>query len=128
MRGSKRDLPVAFAGMGITLQEIEWGDMNVGLESFPSGADSAPIFRGLPNDRCQCVHWGYVVTGRFRARYQDHEEIFTAGDAYYLTPGHTTYFDEATELVEFSPKGEYDKTMDVAARNVAAMQAAGTAR
>lgn len=123
MRGSKRDLPVAFDGMGIVLREIEWGDMNVGLESFPAGADSAPIFRGLPDDRCQCAHWGYVVTGRFRAKYQDREEVFSAGDAYYLSPGHTTSFDEATELVEFSPKGEYDKTMEVVARNVATLQA-----
>ena len=33
-------------------------------------------------------------------------------------------FDEDTELVEFSPKGEYQKTLEVAARNVAAMMEA----
>ncbi len=125
MRGSKQDLPVVFDGMGIVLREIEWGDMNVGLESFPEGANSAPVFKGLPDDRCQCVHWGYVVKGRFRAHYRDHEEVFSTGDAYYLAPGHTTSFDEATELVEFSPKEEYQRTMEVIAPNVAAMQTAG---
>ena len=30
--------------------------------------------------------------------------------------------EEDTELVEFSPKGEYQKTLEVAQRNVAAMQ------
>jgi hypothetical protein len=40
---------------------------------------------------------------------------------YYLAPGHTTAFEEETEGVEFSPKGEYQKTLDVAARNMAAM-------
>jgi hypothetical protein len=33
---------------------------------------------------------------------------------------------EDTELVEFSPAGEYQKTMAVAAQNVAAMQQAAS--
>ncbi len=123
MRGSKQDLPVAFEEMGAASRQAEWGDMNVALESAPAGGDTAPIFKGLPDDRCQCPHWGYVITGRFQVRYKDHEEILNAGDAYYLAPGHTTFFDEDTEVVEFSPKGEYQQTMEVAARNVAAMQA-----
>jgi hypothetical protein len=123
MRGSLNDIPVAFEGMGVVLHQAEWGDMNVGLESFPAGMDLAPIFRGLPDDRCACPHWGYVVKGKIRARYANHEEIFTAGDAYHLTPGHTLSFDEDTELVEFSPRVEYQKTMEVAAQNVAALQA-----
>jgi hypothetical protein len=49
-------------------------------------------------------------------------EALVAGDAYYMEPGHTTIFEEDTELVEFSPKGEYKKTLEVAQRNVAAMQ------
>jgi len=122
MRGSKHDLPVSFDGMGVVLREAEWGDMNVAIESFPAGADSAPIFKGLPDDRCQCVHWGYVIKGRYRAVYRDHEEVFSAGDAYYLSPGHTTYFEEVTELVEYSPKGEYQKTLEVVGRNIASMQ------
>ena len=121
MRGSNKDLPVAMELGGIVLREIEWGDMNVGLEHFPAGTDSAPVFKGLPDDRCQCPHWGYVVKGRYRAIYEDHEETFTAGDAYFLSPGHTTIFDEDTEVVEFSPKGEYEKTMEVVGQNVAAM-------
>ncbi len=121
MRGSKQDLPVAMELGGIVLQEAEWGDMNVGLERFPAGMDSAPVFNGLPDDRCQCPHWGYVIIGQFRALYRDREEVFRAGDAYYLSPVHTTFFDLDTEVVEFSPKGAYQQTMEVAARNVAAM-------
>jgi hypothetical protein len=30
--------------------------------------------------------------------------------------------EEDCEIVEFSPKGEYQKTMEVAARNMAAME------
>jgi len=122
MHGSKLDLPVSMDAGGVVIREIEWGDLNVAVESFPAGTDSAPIFVGLPDDRCQCPHWGYVLKGRLRVRYKDREEMLAAGDAYYLTPGHTTVFDEDTELVEFSPKGEYQKTLETVARNLASMQ------
>jgi hypothetical protein len=122
MRGAKHDLPVAFASDGIDLREIEWGDMNVSVESFPSGLDTAPLFKGLPDDRCQCPHWGYVVRGRMRVRYAEREEVLSAGDVYHLPPGHTTLTEEPTELIEFSPLGEHQKTLEVASRNLAAMQ------
>ena len=121
MRGSNADVPVAMEALGAVIREAEWGEMNVGLESYQAGVDSAPIFKGLPDDRCPCPHWGYVVKGRIRVRYKDREEILRAGDAYYLAPGHTTLFEEDTAVVEFSPKGEYQKTLEVAARNIAAM-------
>jgi hypothetical protein len=123
MRGSKQDIPVAFETGGIVLHEAEWADMNVGLETFPAGTELEPVFKGLPDDRCQCPHWGYVIRGRMRVRYKDHEEVVNAGDAYYMAPGHVPIFDEDTEIVEFSPKDEFQKTMEVAARNVAALQA-----
>jgi hypothetical protein len=121
MRGSKQDLPIAFEGAGFSSRQVEWGELNVALETAPAGLDTAPYFVGLSDDRCQCPHWGYVVRGRFRVRYADHEEVVSAGDAYYLAPGHTTFTEEETELIEFSPKGEYEKTMEVAAANLAAM-------
>ena len=123
MRGSKQDLPVAFDGGAVVIRQADWSDLTVSIESFPQGLDTAPIFRGLPDDRCQCPHWGYVARGRVRVIYRDREEVLSAGDAYYLPPGHTTVFEEPTELVEFSPRGEYAQTMEVAARNVAAMSA-----
>ena len=122
MHGAKRDLPIAYQGDGIVLREVEWGEMNVGLESFPAGLDTAPIFRGLPDDRCQCPHWGYVVRGKMRVRYADREEVLAAGDAYYLAPGHTIAMLEPSEIVEFSPRDPYRETLEVAERNIAAMQ------
>src|SRR5689334_23214304 len=124
MRGSKQDVPVAFESDGVVLREVEWGDMNVGLEILPAGTDTELLFEGLPDDRCQCPHWGYVIKGRMRIRYADHDEIVSTGDFYYLSPGHLPYFEEDTEVVEFSPRGEYQKTMEVAAANIAALQAA----
>ena len=122
MRAAKPDLPVAFADDGIDLRAIEWGGMNVGLESFPAGLDTAPLFRGLPDDRCQCPHWGYVIRGRLRVSYGDREEVLAAGDAYYLAPGHTIAMLEPSEIVEFSPRDPYRETLEVAERNIAAMQ------
>ena len=127
MRGSKHDLPVALEGAGVVSRQAEWGDLNVALETFAAGTDPAALFKGLPDDRCQCRHWGYVVRGRFRVRYRGREEIVNAGDAYYIPPGHVSIFEEDTEVVEFSPKGEYQTMLEVIAGNVAAVEAAGTA-
>jgi hypothetical protein len=121
VRGSKQDLPVAYDGGAVVIRQADWSDFTVSIESFPPGLDTAPIFRGLPDDRCQCPHWGYVARGRVRIVYHDREEVLSAGDAYFMPPGHTAVFEEPTDLVEFSPRGEYAATMEVAARNVAAM-------
>jgi hypothetical protein len=51
-------------------------------------SDLAPLLRGLPDDMCQCPHWGYMFRGRQTVRYQDHEEVLEAGDAFYMPPGH----------------------------------------
>ena len=122
MRGSSKDMAVAFDGGEVVIRQADWSDLTASIETFPQGLATAPIFKGLPEDRCQCEHWGYVVRGRVRVLYGDREETLAAGDAYYMPPGHTTVFEEPTQLIEFSPRGEYKKTMEVAARNVAAMQ------
>jgi len=122
MRGSKQDLPVVFEAGPMSSRQAEWGGMNVALETAPAGADATPLFKGLPDDRCQCPHWGYVIRGKMRVKYADHEEVMVAGDAYYLAPGHIALCEEDGEIVEFSPQGEYQRTMEVAFRN---MQAAG---
>ena len=57
---------------------------SVGFESYSSDSDLAEFFRGLPDDRCQCPHWGYVVEGKLSFRYAEGEETFEAGDAYTL--------------------------------------------
>ena len=100
------------------------GDYTVGFEHFREDADSAPLFEGLPDDRCQSPHWGYVIAGRVVFKFADREETYEAGDAYYAPPGHTTVLDAGTELVEFSPTGEYERTMAVVAENLAALQTA----
>src|SRR5512146_526106 len=79
---------------------VEMGDYTVAFETFRADIDPAPLFAGLPDDRCQCPHWGYVISGRLVMRYPDHEETFTAGDAYYIPPGHLPVVTAGTEVVE----------------------------
>jgi hypothetical protein len=122
MRGSREDLPATMESDQVIVQEAEWADIHVGFETYNEEFDLAPLLRGLPDDMCQCPHYGYVLKGRMRVRYADREELFEAGDAYYIGPGHSPIMEAGTEIVEFSPKDEYRKTMEVAERNLAAMQ------
>src|SRR5436305_6860544 len=94
----------------------------VGFETFREDADATPLFKGLPGDRCQSPHWGYVLRGRVTFRFGDREEVYETGDAYHAPPGHIPVISAGTEIVEFSPTAEYEKTMQVVARNVAASQ------
>jgi hypothetical protein len=100
-------------------RDVQWGEMNVAFEGFPAGMDTRPLFRGLPGDRCQCPHWGLLMKGRIKILYADREEIINAGQAYYLPPGHNVLVEQDCELIELSPKGEYEKTLQVVAQNAA---------
>jgi hypothetical protein len=90
------------------------------FEKYTADADLAPFFAGLPDDRCQCAHWGYVLTGRVTFKTADGEETFEAGDAYYVAPGHTPVLYAGTELVEFSPTEELQRTIAAVTKNMEA--------
>lgn len=72
--------------------------------------DLAPLLRGLPGDACQCPHWGYVFSGTLTVTYPaaGQVEVVEAGDAYYMTPGHTPAATAGTEFVMFSPQAELE--------------------
>ena len=99
---------------------VELDDTTVAFERFRVDVDPAPFFRGLPDDRCQCPHWGTVLSGRMTFRYADREETLTAGDAYYAAPGHLPLVTAGTEVVEFSPTAQLQATMAVVGANMAA--------
>jgi hypothetical protein len=102
----------------------ELDEYTVGFEQFREDADATPLFRGLPDDRCQSPHWGYVVAGRVTFKFADRDEVYEAGDAYYAPPGHIPVVEAGTEIVEFSPTEEYGRTMAVVADNLATLQSA----
>ena len=111
-----------FATSTIIWREMQWGEMRVGYETYLSDLDDAAILKGLPDDKCQCPHWGYLLTGRMTVRYADHEEVVKAGEVYYMAPGHTLLVEAGTTLIEFSPKEEFQKLMEVAEQNIARNQ------
>ena len=112
-------------GEGFRSRLTEWGGMIVSYETFPKGVDATPLFKGLPDDMCQSQHWGYLLKGRVRIRRKDGDFVLNSGDVYYLEPGHVPVFEEDTEILEFSPKKEYQQTIDVCAKNIAAAQTPG---
>ena len=96
------------------------GDYTVGFETYTADADLTPLFAGLPDDRCQCVHWGYVIKGKLTFKTAAGEETFETGDAYYVGPGHTPILYAGTEVVEFSPTEALQDTLTVVEKNMAA--------
>ncbi len=116
MRATRDELPVTFDAAGITLRGADWGAMRVTVNSFPAGLDATTFLRGLPRDRCPCLHWGYVARGRIRVTTDDGTETDTAGDLYYMPPGHTVLAEEDVELLEFSPADQMAAVGDVLRR------------
>lgn len=93
----------------------------VGFEAYTEDADPAPLFVGLPDDHCQCPHWGVVLKGTLIYNYADGgRDVIEAGEAYYAPPGHLPVFTAGTEIVEFSPTDQVTATMEVVLRNLAA--------
>lgn len=98
------------------------GGMTLYFESIKA-SDPAPLYRGLPNDRCQAHHWGFLFKGKLVIRYEDREEEVNAGEAYYMAPGHLPLITEDAETLEISPKGEFEQTMAQFQKN---LEAAGS--
>jgi len=101
-------------------RQVDAAGIRIAFETMPAQfpPDESP-FQGLPGDRCQCDHWGYVFKGSFRVTYPDGpEEVIRAGEAYHLRPGHFVQTIEPVELLELSPVAEHDRTMAAIARNM----------
>jgi len=84
--------------------------------------DTAPLLKGLPDDRCPCEHWGYVFSGRITFHFADHDESFEAGDAFHITGGHVPSSEPGTEYLQFSPAGELDHVSETIMGNLRALQ------
>jgi glyoxylate utilization-related uncharacterized protein len=96
----------------------------VNFVSFGASVDATPLMKGLPDDRCQCPHWGYVLAGRLTFTFADRVEVVEAGDAFYVPPGHVPAVEAGTEFVQFSPSEELRVVSETMARNMRAMQGA----
>jgi hypothetical protein len=102
----------------------EIGEYTVAFETYTSDSDLSPLFVGLPNDHCQCPHWGTVLKGRLTYRYEDGStDVIEGGEAYVARPGHVPILSAGTEVVEFSPTAELAATIEVVTRNLEAASA-----
>jgi hypothetical protein len=117
-RTTKSEAAIAIDEDVIEARYVELDGYTVGFETFKQDFDPAPLYAGLPGDRCQCPHWGTVISGQIIFRYPDHEETFRAGDVYYGAPGHLPLVFAGTEVVEFSPTDQFDQTMRVVGQNM----------
>jgi len=96
---NKASAPVSVDIPGLEGRYVDLDGYTVGFETYKADADPAGFFRGLPDDRCQCPHWGVVLT-----------PVLTAG----------------TEIIEFSPTEALDATMTVVGANLAAAAGASS--
>jgi glyoxylate utilization-related uncharacterized protein len=90
---------------------------------FKQDIDSTPLLKGLPGDSCPCPHWGYVLKGRITFTIDGEDEVFEAGDAFYVPPGHLQRADAGSEYLQFSPAEQLHQVSQTMMENMAAMQA-----
>lgn len=118
---AKADVPVRRMGP-YRAQWAQWAGYAIAFESvpagFPPGGDA--VWEGLPEDLCQCPHWGYLTSGKALLRLSDGQEhTINAGDLYYCPPGHKLYSIEGFENIEFNPAPEAQATIEMFAANIA---------
>jgi len=91
----------------------------VSIETHPIDLDAAFLFKGAPNDQCQAPHMGYVLKGKYGMRTADGvEEVYEAGDAFFVGPGHTPITFAGCEIVYFTRTEEANRELPVAAANL----------
>ncbi|HYC81963.1 MAG TPA: hypothetical protein VEB65_09270 [Solirubrobacterales bacterium] len=109
----RSEAPVAIEGDGVEFRKHEiGGGMSVSFVRLPAGADLRPAVVGLPDDRCPCPHWGYMLSGRLRMHTRDGAQDYEAGQAFYWAAGHAPEALEEVEYVDFSPTDELDRVID----------------
>lgn len=96
----------------------------VNFVTISQDMDLGPMLEGLPGGHCPCPHWGYVFKGRLTWRFADHEEVFEAGDAFYVPPGHAPKADAGSEFVQFSPSEQLAAVQDAMTARMREMQGA----
>lgn len=103
----RHEVPVEIQDENVELRMKDVGDMTVAFVRLRKGTDLAPAFAGLPDGRCPCPHWGYMLRGRLMMRTAQGDETYEAGQAFYWTAGHVPVPLEDCEYVDFSPKGDF---------------------
>lgn len=121
MKIKKEDIPVTMQAPGTTMRALPgYGGMTVAFNEIPAGTDISPLLEGLKNNSCHCPHWGYIVEGEMLVKYDNGtEERLSAGDVFYLPPGHTGIVEKDLKIIDFNPEKEFKEVMDHIANKMA---------
>ena len=120
MRYGFKDIPLELELGEIETRGVESGDLYARYINLPAGTDFRPLLAGLPEDRCHCPHWGYVVAGAITIEYADGtRETSQAGDVFYWPGGHVGWTDEGVTFLEWSPTAEILPVLDHLSRRLA---------
>lgn len=107
------DLPVRLHLNGVQILGQYYGGMDIGRLKVPAGGDTTPLLEGLPDDLCQCPHWGLLLSGTAQVRFHDgHEETVEAGQIFYWPPAHTVWTINGFESIQISPEAAMQHTLD----------------
>ena len=121
MKIKKEDLPVTMESPGTVMRALPgYGGMTAAFNELPAGTDIGPLLQGLKNNSCHCPHWGYIVDGAIKITYDNGTvETLTAGDVFYLPPGHTGIVEKDLKILDFSPEKELNEVMSHIAKRMA---------
>lgn len=108
---------VTVDGLEVSLENFD-GGYTVCFESHAKNQDLGPLFDGLVDGVCHFIRLGYVIDGAVTFRIGERTETYSAGDAYYVPPGHVPIQHEGARLVEFSPTEELGQAIAVVMANV----------
>lgn len=102
------DLPIDLDAPGTSIRRKDFDGLAMCLIRFGAGERTDEVFAGLPEGRCQCAHWGYVISGTMRVHSADGSRDYTAGETYYWAPGHNLEALTDAEYFEISKIEDYD--------------------
>ena len=117
---ARDDRPEVELVPGMPSRVADWGGITVAFEKAHKGQDASSLLKGLPDDRCQAPHWGYLFSGRIVVDYGDRSETIEGGQAYYVAPGHALTFEDDCEALEFTPTDALTQTLEAVRRNLPA--------
>lgn len=92
---------------------------SIGFSTFSMDVDGARLFKGAPDDQCQATHMGYILKGKMAIRTADGaEEVFEAGDAFFISPGHTPFYFAGLEILDFTSTEDSNRQLAYMASNM----------
>ena len=118
MHASRDILPFEEFDSGYEIQVVDYREYKAYFARIPAGTDFISYY-----DSDECPHVGYVFSGRLRfVSTNGRDEIVSAGELYYIPPGHVFYVLEDAETVEFSPTAPYRLDREKIERRIAEIE------